>query len=230
MKKKKIRAYTAINIAASEFKQSLTPTLYKVAKKDLHFLLFLWNKKSTGLQAICSSIVLPMAKKIEFVTTLLTSAPILPQSKTFFMRLISRNETKYVTQICSSYSEKISTLIPGVLTVASDYGVKLLKQSSYVRNAIQSQLQPGQAAVINIKLDPSIIGGFTLRVASAVLDKSLKPRLDDLYRYYSNHFSQVMARDKDEFLKVPLLVPFAPKDRFSYPEVPKIAYTPSISK
>jgi len=187
-------------------------------------LINLWEGK-TGLQTIVGNIVLPVAKKIELTTLVLQSVTLLPQTRAFFARLVSKGDAKYLRQIYNAYSDAISVVVPGALSVAGDYGVKLLKGSSFLRRAIRSQIKPGQTAAISIKIDPSIIGGFTIRVGNAVLDESLKPRLDKIYSQFTNKIAQAASKDKDTFMKLPIIIPFAGKDRFASPEIPKLEYT-----
>jgi len=146
-----------------------------------------------------------MANKVEISSKLLDKTKILPQTKQLYLSLLSRGHIKFLRQIYKTYSDLVSTVIPAIITVARNYGPKLLKGSSYVRNSIKSQLKPGQTAVVKFKIDPAIMGGFTLRIGNSELDRSLKPRLDQIYSFFQSQMVQTLGKGEKEFLSLPFL-------------------------
>ncbi|MBV08443.1 ATP synthase F1 subunit delta [Rubinisphaera sp.] len=125
-------------------------------------------------------------------------------SKVFgsFLKVVAAHERldliRVIYDVCAEENQKRAGRVPVIVRSASDISDEKLEQ---IRQQLAQLLSADP--VINVEIEPSLLGGLVIQVGDTVYDSSLRNRLEQLQ-------SQLRQRYVHEIQ--------SGRDRFSYPE------------
>ncbi len=126
--------------------------------------------------AFAENTKIPLHSKLELLRERLTGISQLPLNLAYF--LIARGRFRELEQVVQAYGRLLD----------EQYGIKhaevvtAIPLSETERENIKKYLESvtGGEVVLNLKVDPNIIGGFIARVDSSLIDGSIRTRLQAL--------------------------------------------------
>jgi len=122
--------------------------------------------------------VVPTEKKRELLENVLQRLEPSPELKKVLSLMVERNRLGLLKEFASEFEGFVNARLGKVvaeITTATELDQETLEK---IRDKIEELF--GKRAEITVKLDPSIIGGFIVKVSDKVLDASIKTQLENL--------------------------------------------------
>ncbi len=143
--------------------------------KEIKTLLSLFDEKAIKF---FKSPIIPTEKKVELLNSVLEKVEVSPELQKVLKLMAERNRLGILKEFAEEF-EKFADARLGVVKAEITSATELDEE---VLNRIKAKIEElfGKKAEITVKLDPSIIGGFIVRVADKVLDASIKTQLENL--------------------------------------------------
>ena len=116
-------------------------------------------------------------KRLNAVDAIAAELKISTATKNFFKLLIEKKRIDAFPLILESYQEffeELQRISTAKLQVADEASVK--QASGQVQDTLAKLL--GRDAICDVEVDPSLVGGFVVRVGDTVFDASIKGRLN----------------------------------------------------
>ncbi|MCE1199455.1 MAG: ATP synthase F1 subunit delta [Marinilabiliales bacterium] len=164
------------------FSLSVEKNLSVAVKKDVDTLLHLFETQP-GFKALLASPVLPASAKKSFVDKVFKEQ--FHAMTIDFLHLLLKNGREiYLFEICLNFN-RLYSLQTGVKFAQLTTAVALDKiQLDQFSDIIQQMF--GSKAEVNSKVDPSILGGFVLKVDDQQMDASVSTQLRRMKREMVN--------------------------------------------
>ena len=143
--------------------------------KEIQTLLSLFDEKALRF---FKSPIIPVEKKEELLKKVLEKVEVSPELQKVLILMAQKNRLGLLKEFAEEFEkfayERLG-LVKAEITSATELDEEVL-------NRIKAKIEElfGKRAEITVKLDPSIIGGFIVRVADKVLDASIKTQLENL--------------------------------------------------
>jgi len=143
--------------------------------KEIQTLLSLFDEKALRF---FKSPIIPVEKKEELLKKVLEKVEVSPELQKVLILMAQKNRLGLLKEFAEEFEkfayERLG-LVKAEITSATELDEEVL-------NRIKAKIEElfGKKAEITVKLDPSIIGGFIVRVADKVLDASIKTQLENL--------------------------------------------------
>ncbi len=145
--------------------------------KEIQTLLSFFDEKAIRF---FKSPVIPVEKKTELLQKVLEKVEVSPELQKVLLLMAQRDRLGIIREFAEEF-EKFAYdrlgLVKAEITSATELDEEVLNQ---IKRKIEELF--GKKAEVTVKLDPSIIGGFIVRVADKVLDASIKTQLENLKR------------------------------------------------
>jgi F-type H+-transporting ATPase subunit delta len=122
--------------------------------------------------------VVPVEKKVSLLEQILSKVEVSEELKKVLTLMAQRNRLGLLKEFYREFEEFVNArlgVVKAEITSATELDEETLGK---IKEKIEELF--GKKAEITIKLDPSIIGGFIVRVADKVLDASIKTQLENL--------------------------------------------------
>jgi F-type H+-transporting ATPase subunit delta len=122
--------------------------------------------------------VVPVERKKELLEKVLQKVELSPELKKVLYLMVERNRLGLLKEFYSEFESFVNARLGKIvaeITTATELDQETL-------NKIKEKIEElfGKKAEVTVKLDPSIIGGFIVKVADKVLDASIKTQLENL--------------------------------------------------
>ncbi|PPR30697.1 MAG: ATP synthase subunit delta [Alphaproteobacteria bacterium MarineAlpha9_Bin2] len=134
--------------------------------------------KSEDFRKIIESPLLSRHEQKVLVASILKKAA-MSTLLTNFLTVVCMNKRSYlIGRICDRFREMYSS-DKGILAAEL---VSAIELSEADLRLVEKQIQESAGSKVNLntKIDPSILGGYVLRIGSLMLDGSIRSRLEDL--------------------------------------------------
>ncbi|WP_456342999.1 ATP synthase F1 subunit delta [Thermovibrio sp.] len=143
--------------------------------KEVEELLKIFNEKALKY---FKSPVVPVERKRALLEEILSKVEISPELKKVLLLMVQRNRLGLLREFKEEFESFVNArlgIVKAEITSATELDEETL-------NKIAKKIEElfGKKAEITVKLDPSIIGGFIVKVADKVLDASIKTQLENL--------------------------------------------------
>jgi len=143
--------------------------------KEVKELLSLFDEKALRY---FKSPVVPVEKKLSLLEQVLSKVEVSPELKKVLLLMAQRNRLGLLREFAQEFENFVNErlgIVKAEITTATEIDDETLGK---IRAKIEELF--GKKAEITVKLDPSIIGGFIVKVADKVLDASIKTQLENL--------------------------------------------------
>ena len=143
--------------------------------KEIQTLLSVLDEKAIKF---FKSPIIPVEKKVELIKKVLEKIEVSPELKKVLLLMAQKNRLGLLREFAEEFEkfayERLG-LVKAEITSATELDEEVLTK---IKTKIEELF--GKKAEITVKLDPSIIGGFIVKVADKVLDASIKTQLEKL--------------------------------------------------
>jgi len=143
--------------------------------KEVKELLKIFDEKALKY---FKSPVVPVEKKVSLLQQVLSKVEVSPELKKVLLLMAQRNRLGLLREFAQEFENFVNErlgIVKAEITTATEIDDETLGK---IRAKIEELF--GKKAEITVKLDPSIIGGFIVKVADKVLDASIKTQLENL--------------------------------------------------
>jgi len=143
--------------------------------KEVKELLKIFDEKALKY---FKSPVVPVEKKVSLLEQVLSKVEVSPELKKVLLLMAQRNRLGLLREFAQEFENFVNErlgIVKAEITTATEIDDETLGK---IRAKIEELF--GKKAEITVKLDPSIIGGFIVKVADKVLDASIKTQLENL--------------------------------------------------
>lgn len=141
-------------------------------------------RDSRELRAMLSSPVIPRDKKEKVLNALFGDHQ--SQIGMAFMKILtSKGREAYLPEIATHYVELMNQR-KGILTAEVKTASPLTEELRAQIKVIISKMKKGDAAITEV-VDPSVIGGYILKVEDIMVDASVSTQLRKLRREFTNN-------------------------------------------
>lgn len=140
---------------------------------------------SRELQVLLSSPVVKADKK-EKVLEKVFAGKIGEMTNRFIGILVRKGREASLPQVAAAFNELYKTN-QGIVTAEVTSAVPLDDAARKRVNELASAKHPGKSIQLSEKVDPSLIGGVTIRIGDEQYDGSVSRRLNDLRREFSKN-------------------------------------------
>lgn len=149
-------------------------------RTQLNGFVALLGADSGKLAAVLESPSFSHGEKVAIVNDLAAAMNLLPSVKNFLGFAMEKNRGRYVVPIVQAFNrmaDELTGVMKAELTVAAEI-------SSGAKDRIRGALEKATKKKIelDVKVDPALIGGATVRLGSLIVDGSLRSQLDQLSR------------------------------------------------
>jgi F-type H+-transporting ATPase subunit delta len=126
---------------------------------------------------------IPRDAKEQLLTGLIAQYPIIPIASNFLRILLQHNRMLYFSQIFQSYLKAVNKrkgVVSAVVSTSSPMSQQELKN-------LAEKLADFTGKLVNIELktDASLLGGVVVQVGNTIFDGSIRARLDEVKRRFS---------------------------------------------
>jgi len=143
--------------------------------KEVKELLKIFDEK---VLKYFKSPVVPVEKKVALLEQILSKVEVSPELKKVLLLMARRNRLGLFREFAQEFENFVNErlgIVKAEITTATEIDDETLGK---IKAKIEELF--GKKAQITLKLDPSIIGGFIVKVADKVLDASIKTQLEKL--------------------------------------------------
>ncbi|MEO2082748.1 MAG: ATP synthase F1 subunit delta [Desulfurobacteriaceae bacterium] len=143
--------------------------------EELKNLASLFDEKA--LRYLKSPVV-PVEKKKELLSKILEKVEISDELKKVLLLMAEKNRLGLLREFFSEFENFVDARL-GVVKAEITSATELDEETL---NKIKAKIEElfGKKAEVSVKLDPSLIGGFVVKVADKVLDASIRTQLENL--------------------------------------------------